>query len=183
MDQLSAEPVSSGQNSVLPRSASSQELQSKSAGVDSANAQKTQGQRAASNSPKLAKKGDRFNFKAGFAVSFHPSSNVVKMNAEEEISSSEIETEDTTAQFNGSVDKQQSESADIYDSLSEGMDSVALTNPAKLIKDDGAEILWTSVSASACNIAGESQIRSWFNASKGLYTSDEVLDRARLKAG
>ena len=110
---------------------------------------------------------DKFGFKSGFAVSFNPSSNAVSMNAEDDEEESEINTDELNQSVSSKTpNKEVSERTNTYDSISEGLDSITLDNPADLIKEDGTDILWTSVSTSACTISDESQVRAWLTTSK-----------------
>ncbi len=133
--------------------------------------------RSNDSSPRSTKKqkNDAFGFKSGFAVSFKPASNAVSMTRDDEDSDSESEV--NTDDLGTSASKMRSktpqdlhESSEVCDSLSEGLDSLALLDPVDFIKEDGEDILWTDVSASACSITEESQIRNWFTANRGIYT-------------
>ena len=100
---------------------------------------------------------EKFQFKSGFAVSYKPSSNIVRMNTESEeaeINTDELGQSASDANPNHVI-------SGTYDSLSDGLDSITVNNPSDMISEDGTDILWTSVSASACAISDESQIRNW----------------------
>ena len=153
MDQLSAELQSSArgdtQNSHIGKSSSLQDLhRNQLYGIETI---------ADGESRNVEEK---FQFKSRFAVSYKPSSNMVKMNTGSE--KSHINTDE--------LEQSVLCSSDVYpnhiisgtnDSLSEGLDSISINNPPDIIKEDGTGILWTSVSASACGISDESQIRNW----------------------
>ena len=102
-----------------------------------------------------SKKGKgMFDFKSGFAVSYKPSSNVVSMSADDEEKSETDELEQPGQRPSNDV-------LETCNSLSEALDSITEHNPSDLMREDGPDILWTSISASACTISDESQIRNW----------------------
>ena len=153
MDQLSAELQNSAradtQNCHMEKSSSLQDFhRNQLCGIETS---------AGGESKKV---DEKFQFKSRFAVSYKPSSNIVKMNTGNE--KSKINTEE--------LEQSVLCPSDVYpnhvisgtnDSLSEGLDSISINSPSDIIKEDGTDILWTSVSASACSISDEIQIRNW----------------------
>ncbi len=129
------------------------------------------------SSPPISKINDSFKFKPGFAVSFKPSSGAINMDAEEETQSnspkhsrtpppSDIHVNSTTPGPVNSGDNT-SEVSGVYDSLALGLDSLHLQQDYIENVMDGDDILWTCVSASACHITDETQIRNWLLPAKG----------------
>ena len=153
LDQLGSELQGSAkgdtQNSHIEKSSSFQDLH------------RNQTCRAETNAEGESNKGkETFQFKSGFAVSYKPSSNIVRMNTESE--ESEIKTDELEQFVRSPSDANPNHvNSGTYDSLSEGLDSISVNNPSDMIRADGTDILWTSVSASACGISDEIQIRNW----------------------
>ena len=153
LDQLSSEFQSSAkgdtQNNHIEKSSSFQDLH------------RNQTCKIETNAEGKSNKGkEKFQFKSGFAVSYKPSSNIVRMNTDSE--DSEIKTDELEQCVLSPSDASSNHViSGTYDSLSEGLDSISVNNPSDMIREDGTDILWTSVSASACGISDEIQIRNW----------------------
>ena len=171
MDQLSTELLNSGKgdarNNYIGKSGSLQELNQNQVNKVDPIVDKDDTKNSRKNK-------DKFGFKSGFAVSFNPSSNIVNMDTEEDNEESEINTDELHEHLPSTSDrkpdKELSKRTDPYDSISEGLDSITLESPADMIKEDGTDILWTSVCTSACTISEESQIRAWLTTSRGYYS-------------
>ncbi len=129
------------------------------------------------SSPPISKINDSFKFKPGFAVSFKPSSGAVNMDVEDDaqINNSKHSTStppsenqvNSTTPYPGNAGDMTSQVSGEYDSLASGLDSLSIQQDYAENLVDGDDILWVCVSASACHITDETQIRSWLLPAKG----------------